>query len=215
MIQLPWHQWINPEGYQYFSGLHHWQWGNPLVNRSYESIMIWYYNPNKTKHNKTMFIFYGPHCIIILRCINHPPLLEQPWLSRDEHMDDQLAFFPLQLFCQTGQKSLASSPPVQLWQGACCGVHEPGERGRLFTYMYTILTQWNSSNLGFPGISWRTHGGNSLKYDMLLYPDHLQNWLDYGYGLVIFLILVLFIHHIPGKCMSQWARTGPQLGVTK
>ena len=27
---------------------------------------------------------------------------------------------------------------------------------------------------------------------MLLYPDHLQNWLDYGYGLVICLILVLF-----------------------
>ena len=27
---------------------------------------------------------------------------------------------------------------------------------------------------------------------MLLYPDHIQNWLDYGYGLVIFLILVLF-----------------------
>ena len=27
---------------------------------------------------------------------------------------------------------------------------------------------------------------------MLVYPDHLQNWLDYGYGMVIFLILVLF-----------------------
>ena len=27
---------------------------------------------------------------------------------------------------------------------------------------------------------------------MLLYPDHLQNWLDYGYDLLIFLILVLF-----------------------
>ena len=36
------------------------------------------------------------------------------------------------------------------------------------------------------------HGGNGLKYDMLLYPDHLQKWLDYGYGLVIFLNLVLF-----------------------
>ena len=36
------------------------------------------------------------------------------------------------------------------------------------------------------------HGGNGLKYGMLLYPDHIQNWLDYGYGLVIFLILVLF-----------------------
>ena len=27
---------------------------------------------------------------------------------------------------------------------------------------------------------------------MLLYPDHIQNWLDYGCSLVIFLILVLF-----------------------
>ena len=36
------------------------------------------------------------------------------------------------------------------------------------------------------------HGGNGLKYGMLLYPDHIQNWLAYGYGLVIFLILVLF-----------------------
>ena len=27
---------------------------------------------------------------------------------------------------------------------------------------------------------------------MLLYPDHFQNWSDYGHGLVIFLILVLF-----------------------
>ena len=34
--------------------------------------------------------------------------------------------------------------------------------------------------------------GNGQKYGMLLYPDHLQNWLDYGYSLVIFLILVLF-----------------------
>ena len=55
----------------------------------------------------------------------------------------------------------------------------------------SILTEWNGSNLGFPGISWRMHGGNGLKYSMLLYPDHIQNWLDYGYSL-IFLILVLF-----------------------
>ena len=25
-----------------------------------------------------------------------------------------------------------------------------------------------------------------------MYPDHLQNWLDYGYSLQIFLILMLF-----------------------
>ena len=55
-----------------------------------------------------------------------------------------------------------------------------------FCHFGTILTWWNRSNLVFPGISWRTHWGNGLKYGVLLYPDHLQNWLDYGYGLVIY-----------------------------
>ena len=35
----------------------------------------------------------------------------------------------------------------------------------------TILTWWNGSNLGFPGISRRTHGGNSLKCCTLMYLD--------------------------------------------
>ena len=56
----------------------------------------------------------------------------------------------------------------------------------------TILTEWNGSNLGFPGISWRTHGGNGLKFCMLMYLDHLQNWFVYGHGVLIFLILALF-----------------------
>ena len=41
----------------------------------------------------------------------------------------------------------------------------------------------------FPGICWRTHGGNGLKFNMLMYLDHLQNWLDYGHSLLIFLLL--------------------------
>ena len=44
----------------------------------------------------------------------------------------------------------------------------------------------------FPGICRRLHGGISLKFYMLMYLDHLQNWLVYGHGLVIFLILALF-----------------------
>ena len=40
-----------------------------------------------------------------------------------------------------------------------------------------------------PGISRRTHGRNSLTFCMLMYPDHLQNWLDFGHGLLIFLFL--------------------------
>ena len=31
----------------------------------------------------------------------------------------------------------------------------------------------------FPGICRRTHGGNGLKFYMLIYLDHLQNWLVY------------------------------------
>ena len=37
----------------------------------------------------------------------------------------------------------------------------------------------------FPGICRRTHGGNC----MLMYLGYLQNWLDYGHGLFIFLLL--------------------------
>ena len=66
----------------------------------------------------------------------------------------------------------------------------------------TILTQCNRSNLGFPGISWRTHGGNGLKYGMLLYPDHLQNWLDYGYSLVIFSCDQAALQMVFSVCLS-------------
>ena len=56
----------------------------------------------------------------------------------------------------------------------------------IFSNFGAILTKWNRSNLGFPGISWRTHGGNGLKFCTLMYLDHLQNWLVLGHGLLIF-----------------------------
>ena len=80
-----------------------------------------------------------------------------------------------------------------------------------FCYFGTILTKWNRSNLGFPGISWGTHKGNGLKYGMLLYPDHLQNWLDYGYCLVIFLILVLFWLSETGQIWGFQAFSGKSI----
>ena len=43
----------------------------------------------------------------------------------------------------------------------------------------------------FPGICRRTHGGNGMKFCMLMYLGHLQNWLDYGHGLLISLLLAL------------------------
>ena len=61
-----------------------------------------------------------------------------------------------------------------------------------FSYFKVILTKWNGSNCGVPSISWRTHRGNDLKYYMQMYPDHLQNWLNHGHGLLIFWFLRYF-----------------------
>ena len=36
------------------------------------------------------------------------------------------------------------------------------------------------------------HGGNGLKFCMLMYTDHLQKLLDHSHGLLIFIILALF-----------------------
>ena len=67
----------------------------------------------------------------------------------------------------------------------------------------------------FPGICRWTHGGNGLKFHMLMYLDHLQNWLVYGHGLFIFLILALFwlsetgqiwgFRAFPGERMEEMA----------
>ena len=51
----------------------------------------------------------------------------------------------------------------------------------------------------------RTHGGNGLKFYMLMYLDHLQNWLAYGHGLLIFLILALFWLSETGQIWGFWA----------
>ena len=45
----------------------------------------------------------------------------------------------------------------------------------------------------FLGFYQRKHGGNRLKLCMLMYLDHLQNWVVYDYGLLIILILALFL----------------------
>ena len=64
----------------------------------------------------------------------------------------------------------------------------------------------------FPGICRRMHRGIGLKFYMLVYLHHLQNWLVYSRGLVIFLILALFwlsetgqiwgFRAFPGQCMK-------------
>ena len=61
-----------------------------------------------------------------------------------------------------------------------------------FPNVGAILTKWNGSNLGFPGICWRTHEGIGLKFCLLMYLDHLQIWLDYSHH---WLILFYFWHY--------------------
>ena len=51
-------------------------------------------------------------------------------------------------------------------------------------WCYFNLVEWVKLGL-FLGFSW-THCGNGLQFCMLMYPDHLQNWLDYGHSLLIF-----------------------------
>ena len=60
-----------------------------------------------------------------------------------------------------------------------------------FPHFGIILTEWNRPNLQLPDIFWRTQGRNGLNFGMLMYPDHLQNLLNFGHGLLIF----LFWHH--------------------
>ena len=38
----------------------------------------------------------------------------------------------------------------------------------------------------------RTNGANGVKFGMLMYPDHFQNWLDFVHGVLIFVLLVPF-----------------------
>ena len=63
----------------------------------------------------------------------------------------------------------------------------------------------------FPGICRRMHGGIGLKFYMLMYLDHLQNWLVYGYGLLIFLILALFWFSQTGQIWGFRAFPGERM----
>ena len=100
-------------------------------------------------------------------------------------------------------------PSFDLYMGPL--VH-PTNRDR-FTACPSV--RWSVRPERFPGICRRTHGGNSLKFYMVMSPDHLQNWLVYGHSLLIFLILVLFwlnetgqiwgFRAFPGECMEGMA----------
>ena len=63
----------------------------------------------------------------------------------------------------------------------------------------------------FPGICRRMHGGDGLKFYMLMYLDHLQNWCVYGYCLLICLIWALFWLSETGQIWGFRAFTGERI----
>ena len=63
----------------------------------------------------------------------------------------------------------------------------------------------------FPDICRRMHGRNDLKFCMLMYLRHLQNWLVYGLGLLIFKILALFWLCEMGQIWSFGAFSGERM----
>ena len=81
----------------------------------------------------------------------------------------------------------------------------------VFAHFGTILTKWDVLNLESPYFLRRMHGRNSLKFGILIYADHLRNWLDCGHGLLIFLILVQCWLSEMGQSWSFHAPTGKSI----
>ena len=61
-----------------------------------------------------------------------------------------------------------------------------------YSTFWQNLSFVNWSDMGFLSIFWVTHERTILKFGMLMYPDHLQYWIDFGQGLLMFLILKTF-----------------------
>ena len=57
----------------------------------------------------------------------------------------------------------------------------------------------------------RTHGGNGLKFCILMYPHRFQNWLDYGHGLLIFLLLATLLLSETGQIWGFRAFLGERV----
>ena len=49
-------------------------------------------------------------------------------------------------------------------------------------------TDQSWSNWWFPGKIWRMHGRHGLQFGVFMYPHYIQNGLNFGHGLLIFLV---------------------------
>ena len=87
-------------------------------------------------------------------------------------------FFASLLFCETGKiRGFRTFPGERMkgiaWNFACWCILGIFRNNQIMLMVFRFF-----SNLGFPGISRSTYRGNSLKFCMLMYPDHFENWLD-------------------------------------
>ena len=106
-------------------------------------------------------------------------------------------------------------PPFHLYMGPL--VH-PTNRDR-FAACPSVRPSVRSSvhPEKFPGICQRTHGGNGLTFVMLMQLGHLQKWLDYGHGLLMFFLLaplwlsetgqILGFLALPEDAWGEWPET--------
>ena len=81
-----------------------------------------------------------------------------------------------------------------------------------FHHFSFILTLWNRPNLHLPDIFWRTPGRNGLNFGLLMYPDHLQNLLNFVHGLSICLILASFRLSETGQIWGVWRFSAECMG---
>ena len=81
-----------------------------------------------------------------------------------------------------------------------------------FPFLEPLLRSETGQIWGFCAFFLRTHGRNDLNFGMLMYPDHLPNWLDFGCSLLIFLFLAPFLccetGQMRGFCTFSWERMG-------
>ena len=139
-------------------------------------------------------------------------------ISRNFHLPSfqNLTFFCLRLQAPEALCFRVVRPsvrPSEAWNTLFWPVHRSvGPPDQLWPF-YGMSVRPSFRPARFPGICRRTHGDNGLKFYMLMYLAHLQNWLVYGLGLFIFLILALFwlsetgqiwgFRAFPGECMKE------------
>ena len=67
------------------------------------------------------------------------------------------------------------------------------------------------NEMAFQQETLRTQGRNGLQF-CIMYPDHYENWLDYGHSLLIFLILAQYLFSEMGQICCLWAFHSESIG---